>query len=268
MPLHAPQVCVVVTGHDDAPRVTSTVRSALTQGAAVREVLVVDDGSTDGGAELLNRLGSRDPRVRVLRRRVHSGGRGSPRNTALDRVTSPYVMFLDGGDALLPGAVDALLPGAVGALPAGGLEALPPGARVDVVSGLCARPAQRPLWAHDTACGNKLYRTGFLHEHGIRFPEGRFAHGEVVFHARVLAAGPRVTFVPKRVYVPHAPPVPDAPALAEAYRLAYDILLAAGRTELAETVRSGRPARTPPFATSRSRGVVDAVLGGLRRLIH
>ncbi|MFF7449293.1 MULTISPECIES: glycosyltransferase [unclassified Streptomyces] len=251
MDSRAPEVCVVVTGYDNAPRVRETVRSALAQGAVVREVLVVDDCSTDGSGERLVRLARVDPRVRVLRRRVHSGGRGSPRNTGLDHVTAPYVMFQDGGDVLLPGALEALVE-----------------ARAEVASGLCAQRAQRPLLVHDTAGGSKLYRTAFLHEHGIRFPEGRFAHEDVVFHARVLAACPRIALVPARVYVPHAPTHPDAPALREAYRLAHEILLAAGREELAQAIRAGHGPAAPPAVAAYSRGVVAMVRDGLRRLIH
>ncbi|MEV7451611.1 glycosyltransferase, partial [Streptomyces nigra] len=42
-----PQVAVVVIGYDDAAHVTTAVRSALAQGLVVREVVAVDDCSTD-----------------------------------------------------------------------------------------------------------------------------------------------------------------------------------------------------------------------------
>lgn len=102
-------VSVVVIGHDDAAHVADAVRSALSQGPAVREVVAVDDCSTDGSAELLERLAAAEPRLRVLRLPVNSGGCGTPRNTGLDAAASPYVMFLDSDDVLPPGAVDALL---------------------------------------------------------------------------------------------------------------------------------------------------------------
>lgn len=47
---HRAQVCVVVIGYEDATHVGDAVRSALAQGPAVREVIAVDDCSTDGSA--------------------------------------------------------------------------------------------------------------------------------------------------------------------------------------------------------------------------
>ncbi|MEU6179449.1 glycosyltransferase family 2 protein [Streptomyces coeruleorubidus] len=257
-----PQVAVVVIGYDDAAHVLDAVRSALAQGPAVREVVAVDDCSTDGSAGLLDRLAASEPRLKVLRRRANSGGCGTPRNTGLDAVTSPYVMFLDSDDVLPPGAVDALLDAATGA-------------HAEVASGLCVRrelpsgrevpwqprlyalhaavphPAQRPRLVHDTLCVNKLYRTGFLREHGIRFPEGRFPYEDVVFTARVLAAAPRIAMVPDRVYVWHVrrsaerlsisldrSGVENWRARTEACRQAYEVLLGAGQKELARVARA------------------------------
>ncbi|MEV7002265.1 glycosyltransferase family A protein [Streptomyces sp. NPDC093982] len=257
----ASQVGVIVIGYNDAAHVATAVRSALAQGPAVHEVVAVDDCSTDRSIEVLTRLAATEPRVKVVRHRVNSGGCGSPRNTGLDRVTSSYVMFLDSDDVLPPGAVDALLAAATGAGAevAGGLcvrrelpgrREVPWQAPLYAAHAVFERPAQRPRLVHDTLCVNKLYRTDFLREHGIRFPEGRFPYEDFVFTARVLAAGPRIALVPDRVYVWHVRRSADRLSISldrahianwrartEASRLAYDILLGAGQKELARAAR-------------------------------
>ncbi|MDG9720305.1 glycosyltransferase family A protein [Streptomyces sp. DH24] len=255
-------VGVVVIGYNDAAHVADAVRSALAQGPAVREVVAVDDCSTDGSAELLTRLAATEPRLRVVRRPVNSGGCGSPRNTGLDAVTTPYVMFLDSDDVLPPGAVDALLTAAAEerAEVASGLcvrRELPSGREVPWQAALyaaravVARPAHHPRLVHDTLCVNKLYRTGFLREHGIRFPEGPYRYEDFVFTARVLAAAPRVVLVPDRVYVWHVrrsaerlsisldrADITNWQARTRACRTAYEILLGAGQKTLARAVRA------------------------------
>ncbi|MDF3143022.1 transferase, partial [Streptomyces sp. T21Q-yed] len=113
------------------------------------------------------------------------------------------------------------------------------------------RPAQRRRLVHDTLCVNKLYRTDFLRDHGIRFPEGRFPYEDFVFTARVLAAGPRLALIPDRVYIWHVRRSADRLSISldragitnwqartEASRLAYDILLGAGQKELAREARA------------------------------
>ncbi|MFF7737166.1 glycosyltransferase [Streptomyces sp. NPDC007984] len=256
------EVAVVVIGYDDAAHVTDAVRSALAQGAAVREVVAVDDCSSDGSAGLLERLSAAEPRLKVIRRRANSGGCGTPRNTGLDAVTSPYVMFLDSDDVLPPGSVDALLAAAEGAhaevvsglcvrreLPSG--REVPWQPRLYAMHAVVPRPARRPRMVHDTLCVNKLYRTAFLRAHGIRFPEGRFPYEDVVFTARVLAAAPRIALIPDLVYVWHVrrsqarlsisldrSGVENWRSRTQACRQAYEVLLGAGQKELARTARA------------------------------
>ncbi len=259
---HRAQVCVVVIGYEDAAHVGDAVRSALAQGPAVREVIAVDDCSTDGSALLLDRLARDEPRLRVVHREVNSGGCGSPRNDGIDAATAPYVMFLDSDDVLPPGAVDALLTAATGrgTEVAAGLcvrRELPSGREVrwqpELYAGaaLVTRPSRRVRLVHDTLCVNKLYRTDFLREHGIRFPEGRFPYEDFVFTARVLAARPRIALIPDTVYVWHVrrsaerlsisldrSGVDNWRARITAHALAYDILLAAGEKRLARASRA------------------------------
>ncbi|MET8815150.1 glycosyltransferase family 2 protein [Streptomyces sp. NPDC004549] len=260
-PHPAPRVAVVVIGYDDAAHVADAVRSALRQGPAVGEVIAVDDCSTDGSAELLERLAGHDPRLRVVHRSENSGGCGTPRNTGIDAVTLPYVMFLDSDDVLPAGAVDTLLRAAVAAdaqvtsglcvrreLPSGREQPWQP--TLYAAPAVFARPSERPRLVDDTLCVNKLYLTSFLREHGIRFPEGRFLYEDFVFTARVLAAAPRVALVPDRVYTWNVRRSADRLSLSldrdgidnwrsrtRACALAHEILLSAGQKVLARAAR-------------------------------
>jgi len=67
-----PKVSVVMSVYDDAARLERAVASILDQDFRELELLVVDDGSTDGSGELLDRLAAADPRLRVL----HQNNRG------------------------------------------------------------------------------------------------------------------------------------------------------------------------------------------------
>ncbi|MCX3063327.1 glycosyltransferase [Streptomyces sp. GXMU-J5] len=258
----AAPVTVVVIGYDDAAHVADAVRSALAQGPAVGEVIAVDDCSTDGSGALLDALAARDPRLTVVRRTTNSGGCGTPRNDGIARVSSPYLMFLDSDDVLPLGAVDALLGAAVQhrADVASGLcvrRELPSGREVEwqpelyAKASVVARPARRPRLVRDTLCVNKLYRTDFLREHGVRFPDGRFVYEDFVFTARVLAAGPRLALVPDRVYVWHVRRAADRLSLSldraaidnwqarlDAHRQAVDTFLDASQKRLARAARA------------------------------
>ncbi|MFI0967259.1 glycosyltransferase family 2 protein [Streptomyces sp. NPDC021080] len=256
------QVSVVVIGYDDAAHVADAVRSALAQGPAVREVIAVDDCSADGSGALLDALADGEPRLKVIHRPANSGGCGSPRNDGIDAASARYVMFLDSDDVLPPGAVDALLRSAEEhhVQVAAGLcvrRELPSGREVPWERALYARPtlisrpSRRLRLTHDTLCVNKLYRTDFLREHGIRFPEGRYPYEDFVFTARVLAATPRIVLIPETVYVWHVRRTADRLSISldradignwrartEANQAAYEILLNAGEKQLARAVHA------------------------------
>ena len=94
----APSVSVIVPAYNVAPYIRQAVESALRQTLTSLEVILVDDGSTDGTIAQLSGLG--DQRLRPIRRE-HAGVCAS-RNTGAALARGPYLGFLDGDDVWLP----------------------------------------------------------------------------------------------------------------------------------------------------------------------
>ena len=76
------------------------VASTLEQDHPPLEVIVVDDGSTDGSGDLVDALARRDPRVRCIRQ--PNAGSGVARNRVLAEARGEWIAFLDSDDRWLP----------------------------------------------------------------------------------------------------------------------------------------------------------------------
>jgi GT2 family glycosyltransferase len=101
-------VSVIVPTFDRRNTLREAVESILAQSHRDVEVIVVDDGSTDGTRELMT-SGLTDPRVRY--RYQANAGVSSARNTGLDLATGDYIAFLDSDDAWKPWHLSLLLAG-------------------------------------------------------------------------------------------------------------------------------------------------------------
>lgn len=101
-----PRVSVVIPAYERADLVGRAVDSALAQTVDNLEVLVVDDGSTDGTQAAVEAV--EDPRVRYL---AHETNRGvsAARNTGVEAAAGEYVAFLDSDDEWLPRKLECQL---------------------------------------------------------------------------------------------------------------------------------------------------------------
>jgi GT2 family glycosyltransferase len=115
--LPPPRISVVIPAYNTELYIAAAVRSALTSGEPDVEVLVVDDGSTDGTVAAVRALG--DARVTVIESPA-SGGPSRPRNIGLARARAPYVSIFDSDDLLKPGKLAASV-AALEACPSAGL---------------------------------------------------------------------------------------------------------------------------------------------------
>ncbi len=100
------RLSVVIPTWNRARLVCEAVESALGQEGVDLEVIVVDDGSTDGTSEVIGRRFGES--VKLLRMSMRSGV-GAARNEGVSQATGDLLAFLDSDDLWLPGKLKAEL---------------------------------------------------------------------------------------------------------------------------------------------------------------
>ena len=93
----APLVSIIVPTHNRAGLLPRALASALGQTYAPIEVVVVDDGSTDGTADVVEGLKARHPNLRYLRH-DHPLGASAARNRGVREAAGACVALLDDDD--------------------------------------------------------------------------------------------------------------------------------------------------------------------------
>ncbi len=102
-----PAVSVVMAAFNVAPYIGQAIQSVLNQTYSDLELLVVDDGATDGTAAIAEHYAARDERVRVITQT--NAGISAARNHGLRVATSPVIAILDSDDAWEPRYLEAQL---------------------------------------------------------------------------------------------------------------------------------------------------------------
>ncbi|WP_185844780.1 glycosyltransferase family 2 protein [Nonomuraea sp. WAC 01424] len=190
------KVSVIINVHNPGDTADACIRSALEQTlpAADREVIFVDDGSTDGIGERLDTIADLRENVRVLHL-PHTGSASRGRHLGLAAAEGDYVFFLDQTDLLERDALARMHERAVET-------------DADVLIGRLARDYGPPMVAFERSTARadilrdrlmslllpqQLYRRAFLEEHELGFavPGGRLAEQTFVMraylHAKVIA---------------------------------------------------------------------------------
>jgi glycosyltransferase involved in cell wall biosynthesis len=95
-----PRISVIIPAFNRAALLCEAAESALAQSYTNLEVLIVDDGSTDGTAAIVKARFEGDPRVRYLRQ--EHAGPGPARNLGLRHAGGELIAFLDSDDLWVP----------------------------------------------------------------------------------------------------------------------------------------------------------------------
>ncbi|UYP19943.1 glycosyltransferase family 2 protein [Rhodococcus sp. Z13] len=255
-----PLVTVLVPAYDAAPYLREALDSILAQDLRDLELLVVDDGSTDGTDEVL--AGITDPRLRVVRQ--DNTGLVGALNRGLDEARGTFLARMDADDIMPPGRLSAQLR-AMTADPDlvvcgtdyemfGAIEGRVRMPRTD------AACRQRLLMGSCHCGASAMIRMSVLQRSGIRFrPE--FAHAEDYRFFTELAAHGKMGNLPIVGYLyrmhPHqVSAVYSDEQRAAHLRIAREYALATGvrpldDTELELLLWAGRPEGALPLALAR-----------------
>src|SRR3982074_2664398 len=102
MTLPAPRVSVILPAYNGARFIVAAIESVLAQTRPVDEFVVIDDGSTDDPAKIVDRFRPRG--VRLIRQ--ENLGVIGARNRGISETTGELIAFIDQDDAWLPGKTE------------------------------------------------------------------------------------------------------------------------------------------------------------------
>ena len=206
------RVSVIVPCYNAGAYLEPCLRSVLGQTMGDLELLVIDDGSTDGSLAVAQRIAGGDARVRVF----HQENRGvcAARNRGLDAAQGEFVTFVDGDDLLEPDALErmlALAPGADMVVCAhetfdaqGNTQLIVPETRwMDRRGERRRRAAALRLIEGDSVlnimCG-KLHRRSLLKREHIRLDESLTIAEDALFNLEAVLCGEGIAWLPEPIY--------------------------------------------------------------------
>ena len=99
------QISVVIPLYNKVTEIERALLSVVEQSLAPREIIVVDDGSTDGSHLVVERIMREHPEANIRLERQENRGVSAARNKGISLATGDYVALLDGDDCYLSGYI-------------------------------------------------------------------------------------------------------------------------------------------------------------------
>jgi glycosyltransferase involved in cell wall biosynthesis len=106
-------VSIIIPVYNTVEYLRRCLDSVIIQTYSNIEIIVVNDGSTDGSLDVINEFSRADERIKIINHQVNKGN-GVGRNRALRQAEGEYVLFVDSDDFIEPTAVEAVVNKAVG----------------------------------------------------------------------------------------------------------------------------------------------------------
>ena len=225
-------VSIIVPVYNTGEYLIPCLQSLCDQTYENLEIILVDDGSTDGSGAVCDEFARRDDRVKVIHQK--NAGVSAARNAGLDAASGAYLTFVDADDGLVPAAVETalryLLENSADVVTYGWQKIFSDDGHTEE----CAEPFSctedipgvlRDILAHYSACGggypwNKLWRrSGDI----SRFDPELYYFEDLEWVVRMLLGVRRIVVCPECLYRYriHAGSVSQDPTKTERRELGY-----------------------------------------------
>lgn len=209
-----PKLSIVVTTYNVEKYISQTLDSIINQSLKDIEIIIVDDGSTDGTAEILLNYQNADPRITVKYLELNTiGGVASAANAGLDIASGDYIGFADGDDIYYPNMFEVLHRAAADnrtdmamcgyklANAASGEKTFP--ADIDYWKDYTCETvveldvdARKKLLRFISVPWRKIYKRELIVENNLRFPVGDFFFEDNPFHWASILASKSISMIP------------------------------------------------------------------------
>lgn len=214
MNTHTPAISVIIPIYNTGPYLKECIESVLSQSFTDYELILVDDGSTDGSLEIEDFYQQNYEHVRVFH--SNAGCVSIARNMGLDNATGEYIMFIDSDDYILPDSLKLLHNNAL---------KFPESDFIQAPFGVFTKGVLTPRsWRFDyldryadqiwngteylqkmtftiTYPVNSLVRRSFINSHNIRFAGKISAQEDLIYIIKLFVQGAKGVLIKEPTYI-------------------------------------------------------------------
>lgn len=185
------KISVIIPVYNVKQYLERCVESVIAQTYKELEIILVDDGSTDGSADICDNYGKKDNRIVVVHK--SNGGLSSARNAGMNIATGLFFAFLDSDDYLyednIEHQIDLIRKENADVVCTAYRDAVRTYYETKEIHTMTGREAAKRMFIRDGVDSNspcKLYRASLFSD--IRFPEGRLYENVPVTYKVLLKA--------------------------------------------------------------------------------
>lgn len=194
------KISVVIPVYNAAPYLQRCLDSICSQSHKNLEIICINDGATDKSLEILSTYAEKEKRLVVISQ--ENKGASAARNAGIERATGDFISFIDADDYILPGLYEKFIEyggqsrpdifmfnGYIGNEGSSKFFMYPATFACPVTGKeVFGHKAIKSLFFGNQSVCNKIYRTTFLKESGIRFLENNSFEDTLFYFETVIKA--------------------------------------------------------------------------------